>query len=105
MNKGKLYNWHMDIEHMLINGSVLCLFLEHHIKAFYKKYGRQIDQLKAEIKEVQAQYLVMDNGRLKKDEHGKAILLPGKTDAEFTAAWGALMTQPVEKPLELVKPN
>ena len=102
MKKGQLYDWHHEIKNWKRSGSILCVFFADRINAFYKTYGKQLDDLLKEIQALDLLWYEFEDGKPKIGPDNKLVLLPGKTAEEANKAFQALMMEMLPEKSALV---
>lgn len=103
-----MLQYHREIQDWFAHGSVMTVFMKGRIEEFYKTYNARLEKIGREITELQKQYYVYEDDKMKIVE-GKGILLDGKEEKDAITSYQALLDQQIsesittlQKPIILV---
>lgn len=103
MQKGTIYNYHLEIQQWQKIGSVLLHFHRSKIQEFYKEYTSRLEKIFKEVTQVQDQHFEYEGDKVKEVD-GKPVYKEGKTEEDFNTAMHELMSQQVAEKLHLIRP-
>ena len=92
MTNGQIIKYNHEIQTWKQNDSVIVLLMRESINAFYSRYRKKIDTIKAQSNLIRSEYVVMKGGQFQVDKENKPILKQGKTFEEYKCKMDAYMS-------------
>lgn len=84
MKKRHLWSYHNQIQDLVNRGSVVAFLMKGRINDFYKDYGIQIETIGKDLKRIQEENFVIENGMIKSEgEEKKPVYKEGKTQESY----------------------
>lgn len=96
MQKGVIYQYHVEIETWKKNGSILMRFHRDAIAIFYQEHQKELERILVELKAMQSEFVEFENDEIKRGADGMGIFKEGKTAQTMEEAYMRLMSQETE---------